>query len=190
MIAAERTALILLAAGRSRRFGDADKLTVPYLGRPLGLHVVVALEAVPFAARIAVVADTALDLATCGYQVVTNDDPSAGLGRSLQLGMAAAVQRDPDAVVIALADMPRVTAAQIYRLLDAAHGDDAIVASSDGVIPRPPALFGRAHFAALLSARGDMGARDLVRRGHHVVAPPSELIDIDTPEDLEKLVHG
>lgn len=190
MIRAERTALVLLAAGRSRRFGDVDKLTVPWLGRPLGLHVVVALETVPFCTRIGVVADTALDLASCGYSVVTNDDPAAGLGRSLRLGVEAAAQHDPDAVVIALADMPRVTATQIYRLLDDADGDEAIVASSDGVVPRPPVLFGRAHFPALLAAQGDMGARDLVRRGHHIVVPPAELIDIDTPEDLDKLVHG
>ncbi len=190
MIRAERTALVLLAAGRSRRFGDADKLTIPYLGRPLGLHVVVALEAVPFCTRIGVVADTALDLATCGYSIVTNDDPAAGLGRSLRLGVEAAVRSDPDAVVIALADMPRVTATQIYRLLDHAEGDAAIVASSDGVAPRPPVLFGRAHFPALLAAQGDMGARDLVRRGHHIVVPPAELIDIDTPEDLDRLIHG
>lgn len=190
MIRAERTALVLLAAGRSRRFGDADKLTIPYLGRPLGLHVVVALEAVPFCSRIGVVADTALDLANCGYTIVTNDDPAAGLGRSLRLGVEAAAQFDPDAILIALADMPRVTATQIYRLLDDADGDNAIVASSDGVVPRPPVLFGRAHVPTLLAAQGDMGARDLVRRGHHIVVPPAELIDIDTPEDFEKLVHG
>lgn len=190
MIAPERTALVLLAAGRSRRFGDADKLTMPYLGRPLGLHVVVALEAVPFCARIGVVAGTELDLASCGYTIITNDDPAAGLGRSLRLGVEAAVRHDPDAILVALADMPRVTATQIYRLLDDADGDDAIVASSDGVIPRPPVLFGRAHFPTLLAAQGDMGARDLVRRGHHIVVPPAELIDIDTPEDFAKLVHG
>ena len=32
MIAAERTVLILLAAGRSQRFGDLDKLTQDFLG--------------------------------------------------------------------------------------------------------------------------------------------------------------
>lgn len=190
MIAPERTALILLAAGRSLRFGETDKLTMPYLGRPLGLHVVVALEAVPFCARIGVVARTALDLASCGYSVITNDDPAAGMGRSLRLGVEAACASDPDAVLIALADMPRVTATHVYRLLDNARGVQAIVASSDGVDARPPALFGRAHIPALLAARGDMGARELVRRGHHIVAPPSELIDIDTPEDFEMLVHG
>jgi molybdenum cofactor cytidylyltransferase len=189
MIAAEHVALVLLAGGRSERFGS-DKLTQLYLGRPLGLHVVVALEAVPFRERIAVISRTTLDLAGCGYRVVHNDDPAAGMGRSLRLGVEAACENGAEAVLIALADMPRVTATHIYRLLDRAEGPDAIVASSDGVIPRPPVLFGRTHFDRLLLSQGDMGARDLVKRGHHVVTSPAELVDVDTPQDLAKLIHG
>jgi molybdenum cofactor cytidylyltransferase len=189
MIEAEKVALVLLAGGRSQRFGT-DKLTQLYLGRPLGLHVVVALEAMPFRERVAVVSQTGLDLAACGYRVVHNDDPAAGMGRSLRLGVEAACASGAEAVLIALADMPRVTATHIYRLLDRAEGPDAIVASSDGVIPRPPVLFGSAHFDELLHSAGDMGARDLVKRGHHVVTSPAELIDIDTPQDLAKLIHG
>ncbi|MCP3729332.1 nucleotidyltransferase family protein [Sphingomonas sp. MG17] len=190
MISAERVALVLLAAGRSRRFGDEDKLMAPYLGRPLGLHVVVALEAVPFCARVAVISDTKLDLASCGYEIVRNDDPAAGLGRSLRLGVEAACAGGAEAVLIALADMPRVTATHIYRLLDRAEGPEAIVASSDGVDPRPPVLFGCEHFATLRRSEGDMGARELVRHGHHVVTSPAELVDVDTPEELAALIHG
>jgi molybdenum cofactor cytidylyltransferase len=190
MIRAERAALVLLAAGRSRRFGAADKLTIPWRGRPLGLHAVVALEAVPFGSRIAVVGNTALDFDGHGYRVVTNDDPAAGMGRSLRLGVEAAMCSDPDAVIVALADMPCITATQVRRLLDHADGDTALVASSDGATPCPPALFGRGHFAALLGAEGDRGARDLIRRGNHLVVPPAELVDIDTQEDLDRLLHG
>lgn len=187
MIAPESVALVLLAAGRSRRFGT-DKLMAPYLGRPLGLHVVVALEAVPFARRIAVTSATQLDLAPCGYAIVHNDDPAAGLGRSLRLGVEAACRAAPDAILIALADMPRVTATHVYRLLDGGGGPDAIIASSDGIDPRPPALFGSAHFGLLLASEGDRGARELVRRGRHVVTSPAELTDIDTPEELAALI--
>lgn len=190
MIDAENVTLILLAAGRSQRFGKADKLMAPYLGQPLGMHVVVALEAVPFRERIAVVSDTALDLAGCGYRIVANDDPAAGLGRSLRLGVRAALEEGAQSVLIALADMPKVTATHIYRLLDRAEGPEAIVASSDGVDPRPPALFGCAHLDALLTAQGDMGARELVKRGHHVVTNPAELTDVDTPDDLNRLIGG
>jgi molybdenum cofactor cytidylyltransferase len=189
MIAPERVTLVLLAAGRSRRF-DGDKLMALYLGRPIGLHVVVALEAVPFCERIAVVSETTLDLAGCGYRIIHNDDPAAGMGRSLRLGVEAACAGKAEAVLITLADMPKVTATHIYRLLDRAEGPEAIVASSDGKIPRPPVLFGCGHFDALLRAEGDMGARELVKHGHHVVTTPSELVDIDTVEDLATLVHG
>ncbi|ODP38681.1 nucleotidyltransferase family protein [Sphingomonas turrisvirgatae] len=188
MIEPERVALLLLAAGHSHRFGAQDKLMAPYLGRPLGLHVVVALEAVPFAARVAVTDGTALDLPSCGYTIVHNDDPAAGMGRSLRLGMEAVAAMDVDAVLIALADMPKVTATHIYRLLDRAEGADTIIASSDGVDPRPPALFGRDYFATLLASKGDMGARELVRRGHHIVTSPAELADVDTPEELAALI--
>src|SRR5579875_545206 len=143
MIKAEDTVLILLAAGKSARFGDQDKLEQDYLGAPLAFHVVTALEAVPFAERLAVVSDTRLDFASRDYRVIQNDAPEDGLSHSLRLGVAAARERDPRAVLIALADMPRVTASHIYRLLDYADGDDAILASSDGTQPRPPALFGR-----------------------------------------------
>ena len=54
MIAAEEVVLVLLAAGRSERFGPADKLAADLLGRPLGLHIVSTLAAVPFRARLAV----------------------------------------------------------------------------------------------------------------------------------------
>ena len=187
MIAAERVALILLAAGRSERFGERDKLSEPFLGKPLALHVVTALEEVPFAARIAVCAATGVDLKERGYEVIVNDAPGEGQSRSVRLGMTAARADDVDAVLIALADMPRVTAAQVWRLLDAAHGENTALASSDGVQPRPPALFGRAHFGLLEQLVGDQGARELILKGRHIVTSSAELIDIDTPEDLERL---
>ena len=187
MIKAEDTVLILLAAGRSVRFGEADKLTQPFLGEPLALHVVTALEGVPFRARIAVVSGTDLDFGARGYAEIANPAPEAGRGKSLALGVAAAMAQDPRAVLIALADMPRVTATHIFRMLDYASGDDAVLASSDGRAPRPPALFGRAHFDLLLAATGDRGAVDLIRRGHHVIAAGDELVDIDTREDLAAL---
>lgn len=187
MIQAEDVALVLLAAGRSERFGDVDKLAEPYLGRPLAMHVVTALEAVPFHARIAVVSDTAVDFARCGYRVIANDQPEAGLGRSLALCVAAAQAMRAPAVLIALADMPRVTATHIYRLLDAGDGEAALVASSNGQHPTPPALVGASHFAALTALPDDVGVRALIARGRHVVASPNELLDVDTPEQLARL---
>ena len=56
MIAVEDTVLVLLAAGKSERFGGTgSKLDQEFLARPLGLHVAVALSAMPFWERVAVV---------------------------------------------------------------------------------------------------------------------------------------
>ena len=187
MLKPDQTALILLAAGHSRRFNDGDKLAEPFLDKPLAYHVVTALERIPFAARIAVVSGTELDFAALGYDVVENPDPSLGQARSLCYGVERARQLGAEAVLVALADMPRVTAAHIHRMFDAADGPATIVASSDGVDPMPPALFGKDMFPALLALEGDQGARDLIRRGHHVIAPPAELVDIDTQQDLREL---
>jgi molybdenum cofactor cytidylyltransferase len=188
MIEPETTALILLAAGKSARFGLSDKLTEMFLGQPLGMHVVTALEAVPFARRVVVRDGVELDYAARGYHEVHNGHPEQGLSQSLKMGVEAARGPGIEAVLIALADMPRVTAAQIYRLFAAATGPDTIVASSDGVHPKPPALFGANRFDALETLEGEAGARDLILAGRHVVTHPDELIDVDTEEELDELM--
>ena len=188
MIALERTVLVLLAAGRSERFGDlGSKLDKPFLNRPVGVHVAVALEDLPFLARIAVVGAAKVDYAAHGFTVVRNGDPDDGMARSVRLGVQRAKDLSADAVLIALADMPRVTATHIYNMVDATAGPDTVVASSDGVMPKPPAIFGRDRFDFLLTLDGDAGARDIVRAGRHVVTNAAELIDVDTPEELERL---
>ena len=187
MLEPERVALVLLAAGRSRRFLDGDKLAEQFIDKPLAFHVVTALEKMPFLARIAIVSDTSLDFAELGYQVVRNPDPSLGQARSLCYGVERARALGAEAVLVALADMPRVTAAHIYRMFDASDGAETIVASSDGVRPGPPALFGKGLFDELLALDGDRGGRELIKRGRHVVTSPAELADVDTQEDLRAL---
>ncbi|MES2988216.1 MAG: nucleotidyltransferase family protein [Pseudomonadota bacterium] len=186
MVKPEQVALVLLAAGRSRRF-DGDKLSEEFLDKPLAYHVVTALENIPFCKRIAIVSDTELDFAARGYDVVENPDPSLGQSRSLCHGVSRAREAGCDYVLVALADMPRVTATHILRLFDAANGEGTIVASSDGVRPMPPALFGSGLFDELLDLKGDEGARELIKRGRHVVTTPAELVDIDTREGLADL---
>ena len=187
MIPAERVVLILLAAGRSERFGPRDKLTEDFLGKPLAFHVVTALEAVPFRERIVVQNGTMLDFAARGYRAIHNDRPEIGMSGSVKLGVTAAQASGAEAVLIALADMPRVTATHVYRLLDGADGPDAVIASSNEIRPCPPALFGAGRFDALLALDGDEGARAMIARGKHIVAAAHELLDIDRPEDLERL---
>ncbi len=187
-IAPEDTVLILLAAGTSARFGNVgSKLDEDFLGRPLGLHVAVALGGVPFRERLAITHRADLDYAAHGFIRLHNDDPGEGMSRSVRLGVARAREMGARAVMIALADMPRVTGTHVLRLFDAADGPSTVVASSDGREAMPPVLFGADHFDFLQALTGEAGAKDLVAGGRHVVTSPAELIDVDTHEELDRL---
>ena len=188
MLRVEDITLVLLAAGRSQRFGDiGSKLDEDFLGKPLGAHVAVMLQGMNFGQRLAIVNGSRIDYVEYGFEPIHNDAPNQGMARSVRLGVRRARDAGAAAVLIALADMPRVTATQIHRILDAVEGPDSVVTSTDGRVPKPPALFGAGRFDYLLSLKGDEGARELVRSGRHVVTAPAELIDVDTPEQLEKL---
>src|SRR5690606_15086727 len=142
--------------------------------KPLAFHVVTALEEIPFCARIAIVSDTRLDFGERGYRVVENSDPSLGQVRSLCHGVTAAKEAECDYVLVALADMPRVTALHICGLLGAANGPYTSVASSDGVRAMGQALFGSGRFDELLEVDGDVGAQELIKSGRHVITTPAE----------------
>lgn len=187
MIAVERTALVLLAAGRPPAADMPDLLSEPLLGRPLALHAIGTLAALPFARRLVVRGTTSFDFTAHGYDVVDNARPEAGLVEAARIGVEQLQGSSLDAVLIALAEMPRVTVRHIRHLFDIGDGLDAVVASSDGARACPPVLFGAGQFGAVLALDGAEDARALVRRGRHVVASPAELVDIDTPSTLENL---
>lgn len=172
---------LLLAAGASRRFGPADKLLAPLRGQPLIAHAAQAMRALPLDHRIAVIANPALAPCLTGFEIVTI--APAAQSDSLRAGLAMAGA--PDRLLIALGDMPDVTADHLARVLDAVTGD-LPAASHDGTHPMPPACFPRACLPALQELRGDRGAGRLLRD-----LPPAQLIratgqlrDIDRPGDL------
>jgi molybdenum cofactor cytidylyltransferase len=186
---AEDCALVLLAAGLGRRFGG-DKLLADLHGRPVGLHAAETLAALPFATRIAVTGAGGPDYAAYGYHVVRNPAPDQGQAGSLRLGVRAARAAGALAVLVALADMPCVTAGHLRRLLDAGGCDAALVASTDGARRTPPALFGRAWFDRLEGLEGDQGARTLLADAVAVTAHARDLVDVDTPAALRALSYS
>ena len=178
-----RIAGVLLAAGRSTRFGAADKLTASLHGRPLALHAAATLATLPLAACFVVTGNSDLDWPG---EVIVNDDPASGMARSIVLGVGAARRAGIDAVLITLADMPFVPRAHHERLIAAYAGPDTLVASIDGTRAMPPALFGAASFDKLEALTGDQGARALLAGANTIPLDPSLLLDIDTPEQLAR----
>ena len=180
-----KVAGLLLAAGRSSRFGEADKLATPLRGMPLALHAARTLASVSLHTRIVVtgVAGSAR-LPWPAFEIVENMQPEAGVSHSIALGLAAVRRAGADAVLVALADMPFVPHAHFCHLLDSYRGSNCIVASSNGLQRSPPALFGDAWFAALEQLTGDKGARELLAGAQTVELDAHYLLDIDCADDL------
>ena len=76
------TALILLAAGRSRRFGS-DKLVAAFRGAPLWSWAARAAEEAGFAQRYLVVGPHSAISPRPGWQVVLNSRADEGMGASI-----------------------------------------------------------------------------------------------------------
>lgn len=180
-------AVLLLAAGQSKRFGS-DKLLAPLGGTPVALHAARRLAELGTGWRIAVCREAsplAEALAALGFEIVVNPDPARGLSSSLALGIERAESVGASAALVALGDMPFVSPDHLGALLSAFDpATTPIVASDRAGVAMPPALFDSAFFWDLRAGEGDQGARALIRRAVLVAADPDELIDIDRRGDI------
>jgi len=202
--AAPRVVGVLLAAGRSERFGG-DKLLAKAgaaAGAASGLSDiggecigVVAcrhlLAVLPKVTAVVRPADAALAaaLGAAGARIVRCANAEEGMGASLACGVAA--ERDAAGWVVALADMPWIRPATIARVA-AAIADGAPVAAvfHDGKRGHPVG-FSAACYALLAALTGDEGAKAVVAAHADSLAridvdDAGTLRDVDTREDLEK----
>ena len=176
---------LLLAAGSSRRFGDADKLRAPLGGRPLVTHAAAALRAADLDILLAAVGNRAIASLLPGF-IAAEPDHAESQASSLRAGVLMARGAGATSLTIVLGDMPFVTAGLIDAVTArATPGDPA--AATDGLRTLPPACFPAARFAELEALDGDRGAGALLAAlptGQLVPAEPWQLADIDTPDDL------
>jgi len=188
-----RHALVLLAAGGSRRLGEPKQLlrvgaeSLVQRAARLGLHTAPADAVVVCGAH----ADAVwAELAGCPLRRVDCADWRGGMGRSLAVGLAA-LAPDVHGALVLLCDQPALDAGHLVALRDAWRTDPARAAASAyaGVLG-VPALLPRAWFDVLLASDQDQGARTLLRahadRVHAVPAPPLA-DDIDTPAQARDL---
>jgi CTP:molybdopterin cytidylyltransferase MocA len=181
-----RIAAVVLAAGASTRFGSAKQLariggrtmleTVVETAREAGLSPVIAV--VP--PGLAVPPESVPEI---------NDDPAAGISRSLRLGLAA-VPPEADAAVILLGDEPMLSAETIRAVVDAAENEPwrVVAARADDRIG-PPVLLPRASFQLADAVDGDHGLGRLLAADDAttVIDVPRASVDVDTPADLDAI---
>ncbi|MDO4845649.1 MAG: nucleotidyltransferase family protein [Oscillospiraceae bacterium] len=186
---AYRFGCVVMAAGRSERFGE-NKLLRELDGKPLALRTLEAIPRDAFAKIITVTrfAEIRQFSETLGFAVVENDAPEEGLSRTIWLGLAETA--DCDAVLFTVADQPMLSRETFLRLL-AAWKPGRICAAAEGGRRGNPCLFCRSFFPELNALSGDHGGASVIRRHEDaltlVEATPAELWDCDTPKALEDL---
>lgn len=196
----ERCAVLLLAAGLSRRFGEDDKLLASWRGKPLLAWTLARLAELPCNTKVAVVgpADTARValLESTGFHCVVNLTPEAGMGSSIACGAAFLKHTPPGdtpGLFLCLADMPRVSLALFERLHASLAGDPLtrVVVPVHAGRRGHPVLFAHACLPELALLAGDTGARSVVHAaGEGLREVPWEddsvLLDLDTPADFAR----
>ncbi|UCC56512.1 MAG: nucleotidyltransferase family protein [Gammaproteobacteria bacterium] len=178
---------ILLAAGKSTRFGS-NKLLHPLRdGTPMVLASARALVAV-LPNSIAVVDDANNKVATLldgeGIQAVENPCASEGMGTSIACGVTST----PDAQgwVIALADMPCIPKVLIQAVVTGLEQGSDIIAPVYNKRRGHPVGFSSRHLQALKQLHTDAGARSIIQANRESLdlietTERGVIVDFDTP---------
>lgn len=192
-----RVPLILLAAGESRRMGMPKQL-LSYKGSSLIYHA--ANEAIASACDPIVVVlgansdRIAPELNKLPVHIALNSQWQQGMSSSIAMGIKALLEISSgfEAIIIALADQPLITAKMYARLIEPyqRHQLKAVASTYNNTIG-VPALFDRELLPELLKLDRRGGAKQILNeysdRAFNLDLPEAA-IDIDTASDYQRLL--
>ncbi len=187
------TALMILAAGASRRLGRPKQQLLFHnqtlLDRIIGTAM--ALNAGPV---IVVLGEEADRLLPENIITVYNTEWTEGMASSIRCGIKTLQNDLPfiETVIIMVCDQPYVSTDLLQEMID--HYKESkkpVIACAYADAMGTPVLFHKEIFPELMELRGDKGARVLINKESHrvgLVNFPQGNIDIDTKEDYERLI--
>lgn len=198
--APERFSAVVLAAGSSRRMGEANKLLEKVQGQSMIRRIVSTLNQ-SCVDKIVVVTGFQSDqlraeLAGFEVEFVHNDLFEQGLSSSLKTGLLS-LPSSTDVAMIVLADMPFITIPELDNLISACGAVDerTIVVPVAGGRRGNPVVWPRYYWQEIAALEGDRGAKSLVDKySDHVIEVAVEkdgcFVDIDTPQALAQYRDG
>lgn len=191
----QRPVVVVLAAGRGRRFAAAThKLLQPFgstsvLGQTLA-HVLASGLPLVVVTTAALASEAARTVAARDVVVVPETQAALGMGRTLATGVAA--RSDGPGWLILPADMPSVQP-QTLKSVAAALTEHPVAFAQHQGRRGHPVGFAAELYSELRLLDGDEGARRVLARYPAMgveVDDPGILTDIDTVSDLEVARQG
>lgn len=188
-----KIALLIIAAGASRRLGQPKQL-LKYKKTYLLDYVIQASKASNIG-DIYVVLGANYELIQpkidAEIPIFYNTNWSQGMGNSIAFGMQQLIQKDYDGVIIAVGDQPFFNKNILQKIIQKQSDTNAsIVISKYQNGKGTPCFFDKKWFSELTELKGDIGAKPIIKKYNHQVKMidfPKGDIDIDTMADLKYL---
>ena len=193
------TAIVILAAGASKRMGEPKQL-LPWGHSTLIEHVIQKAIKVEVK-EVSVVLGANYDIINNKIKnypinIINNIDWKVGLSSSISKAVTHYI-RDPkiDTLIFILADQPFIPDDYLNKMLtDFTPNQNQIIASQyeDGKLGIP-VLFDRYYFDELLSLNGDFGANHILQNNKsyvNILEASFNCLDIDTKDDYKKAYFG
>ena len=181
---------ILLAGGRSQRYGSANKLAAyGHDSIAIGLKAAANLSFAVDELLVVVSVDQASsgELFRDHYEVSYCAESRNGIGHSIAHGVAE--RPSADGWLIALADMPYIQPATMIELAASINSPLSIVRPRVERRAGHPVGFGSSYFGELKLLQGDLGAQSIINKHAEFVTfldteDRGVVLDIDRPADL------
>ena len=179
---------IILSGGLSTRLGK-PKALVEVNGSTLLNHAIEKLHNVGCSPIVVVVnKDLQFEalMRSKGAVVVVNKHPEKGRTGSLKIGLNSILSelgRMPKSVIMSPIDRPGWKSSHITQLLQAKNSSCLSQSGDKG----HPVKLVKSHLVKIINAPDEIPLRDLVKFDNTEVANALLSLNIDTPEDLEKL---
>lgn len=192
-----KTAVLILAAGESKRIGKPKQL-LPYKKSNLLLEKIKQFQSLDrvqvFVVLGAYFKDIFPLLRELPVKVVMNTNWQEGMGSSLSKGIELIQKKEMfDRVLITLSDLPLMESSHYEELIELSKNTGKRIIQTEyedtaGV----PVIFDKSLFRSLARLKNDEGAKPLIEKYKKEVLKlrsKTPYFDVDTPEEYQKLME-
>ena len=185
---------ILLAAGNSSRFGS-NKLLYPINNQPMYQHTIKLFQQLNTQKIILITKyPEIIKKIDPNIHIIINNDTHLGQSHSMKLALKylIAQKRHFDGYLFSVCDQPYLQLTSLIKLSTTWQAKGGICALATNNKRGNPIIFSQKYLPDLLNISGDTGGRSILHKYPEEITlvettKPDELIDIDTPEILEKI---